>query len=170
MWALLAPNTQTRTSHAGAAVIRIVAGCFIAGFHGWHKLLEGFDHVQTGAAWPLLLDVQALGFPFALASAFAATFTQLIGGVAIAAGFLARFASFAVAVSLAAAACSNLQTGKDNQWAVLYALIFFGFTLYGAGRIRSTRGCLDGAPFECPSVLPVGAARCRRLGESARGC
>ena len=124
---------QTRMSHAGVAVIRVGVGCFIAGFHGWHKLLEGTAHAQSGDAWPLLLDVQALGLPFPVASAFAATFTQLIGGLAIAAGFLTRFASFAVAVSLAVAAYSNLQMGKDNQLALLYALIFCGFALYGAG-------------------------------------
>jgi uncharacterized membrane protein YphA (DoxX/SURF4 family) len=133
IWALLAPNTQTRMSHAGAAVIRVVAGCFLAGFHGWHKLLEGVAHTQTGAAWPLLFDVHELGFPYPLASAFAATFTQLIGGLAIAAGFLTRFVALSVAVSLTVAAYSNLQMGKDNQLALLYALIFLGLALYGGG-------------------------------------
>ena len=133
IWALLAPNAQRRMSHAGAAVIRIGVGLFIAGFHGWHKLIEGVSYLQRGAAWPLLEDVNALGLPWPVAAAFAATFIQFIGGLAIAAGFLTRFAALALAVSLAVAAYSNLQMAKDNQLALLYALIFFGFGLYGGG-------------------------------------
>ncbi len=133
VWALLAPNTQTRTSHAGAAVVRVAAGLFLAGLHGWQKVVEGVAYLQSGTAWPLLEDVHLLGLPFPVASAFAATFTQLLGGLALAAGFLTRFAALAVAVSLAVAAYSNLQMGKDNQLALLYALIFFGFALYGGG-------------------------------------
>ena len=126
IWGFIAPNTHRRMSHAGAAVIRIGVGLFLAALHGWHKVVEG-------VAWPLLEDVYMLGMPLPVASAFAATFTQLFGGLALAAGFLTRFAALAVAVSLGVAAFSNLQMGKDNQLALLYALIFFGFALYGGG-------------------------------------
>lgn len=132
-WALLAPNTHTKMSHAGAAVIRVGIGLFLAALHGWHKVVEGVAYLQSGTAWPLLEDVHVLGLPLPVASAFAATFTQLFGGLALAAGFLTRFAALAVAVSLGVAAVSNLQMGKDNQLALLYALIFFGFALYGGG-------------------------------------
>lgn len=132
--ALLAPNTQRRMSHAGAAVIRVAVGLFLATLHGWHKVVEGVAYLQRGTAWPLLEDVHVLGMPFPVAGAFAATFTQLLGGLAVAAGFLTRFAALAVAASLFVAAYSNFQMAKDNQLALLYALIFFGFALYGGGR------------------------------------
>jgi hypothetical protein len=66
--------------------------------------------------------------------AFAATVTQLLGGLAVAAGFLTRLAAFAVAMSLVVAAYSNFLSNKDNQLALLYCLLFAGFTLYGGGR------------------------------------
>lgn len=68
-----------------------------------------------------------------VAGAFAATFTQFFGGLAVAAGFFTRFAALGVAVSLIVAAYANLQMAKDNQLALLCALIFFGFALYGGG-------------------------------------
>lgn len=132
-WTLLAPNPQSKLSHFGALVIRVGVGLFIAGFHGWHKLAQGIAYIQSGTHWPLLEDVQTLGLPLPVVNAFAATIIQLVGGVAVAAGFLTRFAAFAVAVSLCVAAYSNLLTGKDNQLALLYAVIFFGFSLYGGG-------------------------------------
>ena len=91
IWTLLAPNTQTRMSHAGAAVMRIAVGSFLAALHGWHKLVEGFAYVQSGAAWPLLDDVHVLALAFRVAGALAATFMQLLGGLAAAAGLLALY-------------------------------------------------------------------------------
>lgn len=133
LWRLLSPNPQARFSHVGALVIRVGVGSFIAFFHGWHKLVEGVAYLQSGTRWPLLHDIETLGLPAPVAAAFAATFTQLLGGIAVAAGFLTRFASLAIAMSLLVAAYSNLQMAKDNQLALLYALIFFGFALYGGG-------------------------------------
>jgi putative oxidoreductase len=87
-----------------------------------------------GTHWPLLDDVEALGLPFAVVGAFAATVTQLVGGLAVATGFSTRFAALAVAGSLLVAAYSNFLVGKDNQLALLYAVLFAGFTFYGGGR------------------------------------
>jgi uncharacterized membrane protein YphA (DoxX/SURF4 family) len=57
-----------------------------------------------------------------------------VGGLAVATGFLTRFAALAVASSLLVAAYSNFLMGKDNQLALLYAVLFAGFTFYGGGR------------------------------------
>jgi putative oxidoreductase len=131
---LLSPNTDGVLSHLGILLIRVGAGLFLAVFHGWHKLVQGIAYVQHGTHWPLLEDVELLGTPFPVMAAFAATVTQLLGGLAVAAGFLTRFAAFAITVSLLVAAYSNILMAKDNQLALLYAVVFGGFTLCGGGR------------------------------------
>ena len=131
---LLRPNVGSTLSNSGALFIRISTGFFIAGFHGWHKLAQGLAYLQHGSHWPLLDDVEGIGLPFPVIGAFAATVTQLLGGLAVAAGFLTRLAAFAVAMSLVVAAYSNFLSNKDNQLALLYCLLFAGFTLYGGGR------------------------------------
>lgn len=130
----LRPNVGSTLSNSGALLIRLGTGLFIAGFHGWHKLAQGLAYVQHGSHWPLLDDVEGIGLPFPVIGAFAATVTQLLGGLAVAAGFLTRLAAFAVSMSLTVAAYSNFLSNKDNQLALLYCLLFAGFTLYGGGR------------------------------------
>jgi putative oxidoreductase len=130
----LRPNVDSPLSNSGALVVRLATGLFIAGFHGWHKLAQGLAYVQHGSHWPLLDDVEGIGLPFPVIGAFAATITQLLGGVAVAAGFLTRLAAFAVAASLVVAAYSNFLSNKENQLALLYCLLFTGFALYGGGR------------------------------------
>ena len=130
----LRPNVGSTLSNTGALVIRLGTGLFIAGFHGWHKLAQGLAYVQHGSHWPLLDDVAGMGLPFPVIGAFAATVTQLLGGLAVAAGFLTRLAAFAVAMSLVVAAYSNFLANKENQLALLYCLLFTGFALYGGGR------------------------------------
>jgi putative oxidoreductase len=130
----LRPNVGSTLSNSGALIIRLGTGLFIAGFHGWHKLAQGLAYVQHGSHWPLLDDVEEIGLPFPMIGAFAATITQLLGGLAVAAGFLTRLAAFAVAMSLAVAAYSNFLSHKENQLALLYCLLFTGFALYGGGR------------------------------------
>ncbi|MDP9291145.1 MAG: DoxX family protein [Verrucomicrobiota bacterium] len=131
---VLAPNTDCAASHIGALVLRVTAGLFLARYHGWHKLVQGIRHLSREEAWPLLGDVEEIGMPFPVYGAFAATITQLIGGVAVAIGLLTRPAALAVTVSLLVAVYSNVRMKKDNQLAALYALLFVGFSLYGGGR------------------------------------
>jgi len=130
----LRPNVGSTLSNCGALIIRLATGLFIAGFHGWHKLAQGLAYVQHGSHWPLLDDVEGVGLPFPVIGAFAATVTQLLGGLAVAAGFLTRLAAFAVAMSLVVAAYSNFLSSKENQLSLLYCLLFTGFALYGGGR------------------------------------
>ncbi len=131
---LLEPNSASALSQAGTLLLRLAAGLFIAGFHGWPKMVQGIAHVQHGAPWPLLEGVQMLGIPFPTFWAFAATVTYLIGGLAVAAGFLTRFAALDVLGTLLMAVYANSQLGRDNQMALLYAMLFAGFALCGGGR------------------------------------
>jgi putative oxidoreductase len=131
---VLAPNTGSSVSDFGAALLRLTAGLFLAHYHGWHKLVQGLAYRSRGEAWPLLADVEEIGMPFPVYGAFAATITQLVGGVFVAAGLLTRPAALAVTGSLLVAVYANLRMKKDNQLAALYALLFAGFALYGGGR------------------------------------
>lgn len=130
----LEPNTDSRLSQAGGLVLRLAAGLFIAGFHGWPKMMQGVAYLQRGTPWPLVEGLETLGMPFPAFWAFAATITYLGGGLLVAAGFLTRFAALDVLGSLLIAIYANFQLGRDNQMAMLYALLFAGIALYGGGR------------------------------------
>lgn len=134
LFPLLEPNSAPALSQAGALVIRVATGLFIAGFQGWPKMVEGIAHIQHGTQWRLAEGVETLGIPFPIFWAFAATITYLIGGLAVAAGFLTRFAALDVLGTLLVAVYANFQLGRDNQMAMLYALLFAGLALYGGGR------------------------------------
>lgn len=130
----LEPNSGSAFSQTGTLVLRLAAGLFIAGFHGWPKLLQGLAHVQNGTAWPLLDGIVTLGIPFPAFWAFAATITYLVGGLFVAAGFLTRFAALDVLGTLLMAVYANSRLGRDNQLAMLYAVWFAGVALCGGGR------------------------------------
>jgi uncharacterized membrane protein YphA (DoxX/SURF4 family) len=128
---LLRPSTDFVLSNVGVLVLRLGLGFFIAGFPGWHRLARGLAYLHYGRNWPLLDDVKGMGMPFV--GAFVAIITQLSGDLAVAAGFLTRFAAFAVTIALLVAAYSNALTNEGNQLALLYAVCFAGFSLYRGG-------------------------------------
>lgn len=131
---IFAADTQSEISDLGALLLRLTVGMFLVYFHGWHKLSQGIRYVNSGAIWPLLDDVKMLGMPSPVVGAFGATVTQLIGGLSVAAGFLTRPSAAVVTVSLLVAVYANYRAKKENQLALLYALLFAGFSLYGGGR------------------------------------
>ena len=145
----LEPNSGSAITHAGTLVLRLGAGLLIAVFHGWPKLQQGIAYVQHGIAWPLLEGISLMGIPFPSFWAFVATVTYLVGGLFVAAGFLTRFAALDVVGSLLVAIYANFQLGRDNQMALLYAMLFAGIALYGGGRysvdaVLFGRGTHDG--------------------------
>lgn len=138
MFKFLLPLLETRsgsaTGQAGTCVVRLAAGLFIAGFHGWPKLLQGLAHVRNGTAWSLLDGIVTLGIPFPTFWAFAATMTYLISGLLVAIGFLTRFAALDVLSTLLMALYANSHLGRDNQLTLLYSAVFAGLVLSGGGR------------------------------------
>ena len=138
MFKFLLPLLETKSgsaiSQAGICIVRLAAGLFIAGFHGWPKLLQGLAHVRSGTAWPVLDGIVTLGIPFPTFWAFAATITYLVSGLLVAIGFLTRFAALDVLSTLLMAVYANSQLGRDNQLTLLYTVIFAGFVLCGGGR------------------------------------
>jgi putative oxidoreductase len=130
----LRPNSGCAFSQAGTLVLRLAAGLFIAGFHGWPKLLQGIAHVRHGDAWPLLEGITLFGLPFPTFWAFAATATYVISGLFVAAGFLTRFAALDLLGTVLMAVYANSRLGRDTQLMMLYAAVFASFVLIGGAR------------------------------------
>ncbi len=132
--AALAPTGLRWTEDVGILGLRVAAGSMIAVFHGWHKLTQGLAFLRDGSSWPLLADVEALGLPGPIFGAFAATITQLVGGICVTVGFLTRPAALAIFGSLTVAVFANVAMGDDPQLAAVYAVMFAALTLIGGGR------------------------------------
>ena len=128
----------SRDSRAELAitVLRVSVGLMVAGLHGLHKVVDGFQYLTVGRDWPLLRDTVQLGFPLPVVFASAAAVIQLAGGLLIAAGAFTRPAAMLVVVTMVTAVAFNLRTGgTDIQLASLYALAV-GAAAIGAPGLR----------------------------------
>lgn len=119
---------------AGLSAYRGVIGVMILIIHGWHKLHGGIAHLRTGAPWPLLEEVAAMGVPAPQINAWVATLVQLVGGAMLAAGLCTRATALALTCVLAGAVAQNLQAHRDPQLAVLYTLAVALFIWVGGTR------------------------------------
>ena len=144
MRALLSTRLDQPAPAVGLLVLRAVVGLLVAALHGWHKVAEGVAHAATGAPWPLVADVEALGLPAPLAWAWAASLAQFGGGLALAAGAATRPAGAAVASTMAVAVWLNVSTGgPDAELAALYGLVAGAFALVGGGPYALDRRLVD---------------------------
>ena len=132
---LLCTDTEDPLSQVGLAGLRIIVGVLVATFHGWHKIVQGWQYLTAGSDWPLLHDTVRLGFPLPVLFTVLAALSQLVGGWLLVFGAYTRVAAFMVASTMFTATVFNLQTGgPDVQLAGLYALVTGAFVLIGAGR------------------------------------
>lgn len=120
-------------SVAASTGLRMVTGFFLAWFHGWHKVEEGYFHFFFGEPWPFTAEIVAIGFPFPELSGAAAGLTQFLGGLAIAFGLLVRPAAAAVAGTLIVAVYANTILEKEQQFALLYLALTLWCLTRGAG-------------------------------------
>ena len=81
-------TTRVSRSELAMTVLRVSVGLMIAGLHGLHKVVDGFQYLTAGRDWPLLRDTVQLGFPLPVVFASAAAVIQLAGGLLIAGGGL----------------------------------------------------------------------------------
>ena len=132
---LVSGDPAVQVSEATVAVLRIAIGLLVASLHGWHKVVDGWQHLTAGSDWPLLHDTLQLGFPLPGAFATLAALSQFFGGWLLAIGALTRIAALLVASTMFTAVVFNLQTGgADTQLAGLYGLVTAAFVLAGGGR------------------------------------
>jgi len=110
----------SRPSQWGALVLRLAVGVVFAA-HGWQKL---FSFGLAGTAG----FMEQAGIPFPYPSAVAATFAELLGGLALIAGFHTRLAALPLAFTMVVAAVSvHLKNGFFLPKGFEYT-----FTLLGA--------------------------------------
>lgn len=62
--AFLEPNSGSPLSQAGALILRIAAGLFVAGFHGLPKMMQGMLIFKTGHRGDWLRELRLWGYPF----------------------------------------------------------------------------------------------------------
>ena len=111
------------------SIIRAFAGVLIL-LHG--KIV--FDaQVMQGMADSLSKD---MGLPFPLLMAYLAKGSEFFGGLLFALGFLTRFVSIPLAITMAVAAfvAHHGQISGDGEHAFLFLLIFAAFFFIGSGK------------------------------------
>lgn len=123
----------------GFAAIRLVAGGFLFA-HGLGKVGAGVDGFAAALA--------KKGLPMATALAYAATLSELVGGLLVAIGLLTRPAAASLAVTMVVAIVTThmAQAGQIGsgggvgfEYPALLAVIFVTFTLAGGGRFALDR-------------------------------
>lgn len=123
----------------GFAAIRLVAGLLLCA-HGLAKVGAGVDGFAAALA--------KKGLPMATVLAYAATLSELVGGLLVAVGLFTRpaAASLAVTMVVAIATTHMAQAGQIGsgggvgfEYPALLAVIFTALTLAGGGRFALDR-------------------------------
>lgn len=155
-------NLVKRDPELGLGLLRIVVGgTFVA--HGLQKLLVFGMGGLAG-----FLGQQGIPLPYL--SALAVTGAELLGGLALAAGFFTRLASLPLAFSMAVAALTvHLKGGFFLPSGVEYTVVLFAaslaFAIAGPGRgsidglLARRRAAREaaGVPLRRPVGYPSGA-------------
>jgi len=132
----------------GLLILRL-AGLYLALAHGWSKVV-GLASGQTG----FVEGVASMGFPVALAFAWAAALAEFVGGLGVAFGLFTRWAAAFAAVNMFVAAFVRhhalsqllswlgivsvsdeaLKSWGRPELALTYLIIMAGVALLGPGR------------------------------------
>jgi putative oxidoreductase len=137
-------------NHDVALLVLRLAGLYLGLAHGWGKV----SSLVSGNASQLVAGVEKLGFPFPVASAWAAALAEL-AGVLVAVGLFTRIAAglgaftmfvaaflahqahlqAANAAGLASYPAETVQGWGSPQMAILYLVILLAVLLAGPGRL-----------------------------------
>ena len=112
----------------GLALARVMTGLFMA-YHGYEVFL--LDKMKGYEQW-----LGDLKFPAPSLMAYLGKGAEFVGGILLAAGFLTRIASIAIAVTMAVI-CFGMGKGKifmDDQHPFMFVLIALLFIFTGAGK------------------------------------
>ncbi|MNJ92559.1 putative oxidoreductase CatD [compost metagenome] len=118
----------SRASDVGVLLLRVFIGLSMAFAHGMAKFPMS-EQMISGVA--------SLGFPMPEVFAHLAALAELVGGLLLAAGLLARPAAafMAITMGVAAFAVHAADPFQVKELAFLYLFVSLFFVLHGAGRI-----------------------------------
>ena len=117
--------------HFWYAVLRIIVGLFIAFGHGLGKMTGGSEK------WLVIgsLGLKSIGVEsFHTFFGFMASFSEFVGGILLAIGFLVRPSAILLTITMAFAVLFHFKSGEFGEFAAIYGIIFLYFGLTGPGR------------------------------------
>ena len=113
------------------AVLRIIVGLCIAFGHGLGKIAGGSEE------WMVIgsLGLKSIGVEsFHTFFGFMASFSEFVGGILLAIGFLVRPSAILLAITMAFAVLFHFKSGEFGEFAAIYGILFLYFGLTGPGR------------------------------------
>jgi putative oxidoreductase len=124
--------TNSYSSHQfWYAVLRIIVGHCIAFGHGFEKISGGSEK------WLVIgsLGLKSIGVEsFHTFFGFMASFSEFVGGLLLAIGFLVRPSAILLAITMAFAVLFHFKLGEFGEFAAIYGILFLYFGLTGPGR------------------------------------
>lgn len=113
------------------AILRITVGLCIAFGHGLGKIAGGSEK------WMVIgsLGLKSIGVEsFHAFFGFMASFSEFVGGILLAIGFLVRPSAILLAITMAFAVLFHFKSGEFGEFAAIYGILFLYFGLTGPGR------------------------------------
>ncbi|HJL79360.1 MAG TPA: DoxX family protein [Candidatus Marinimicrobia bacterium] len=113
------------------AVLRITVGLRIAFGHGLGKMTGGSEK------WMIIgsLGLKSIGVEsFHTFFGFMASFSEFVGGILLAIGFLVRPSAILLTITMAFAVLFHFKSGEFGESAAIYGILFLYFGLTGPGR------------------------------------
>lgn len=113
------------------AVLRIIVGLCIAFGHGLGKIAGGSEE------WMVIgsLGLKSIGVEsFHTFFGFMASFSEFVGGILLAIGFLVRPSAILLTITMAFAVLFHFKSGEFGEFAAIYGILFLYFGLTGPGR------------------------------------
>ena len=113
------------------AVLRIIVGLCIAFGHGLGKIAGGSEE------WMVIgsLGLKSIGVEsFHAFFGFMASFSEFVGGILLAIGFLVRPSAILLTITMAFAVLFHFKSGEFGEFAAIYGILFLYFGLTGPGR------------------------------------
>ena len=113
------------------AILRITVGLCIAFGHGLGKIAGGSEK------WMVIgsLGLKSIGVEsFHTFFGFMASFSEFVGGILLAIGFLVRPSAILLTITMAFAVLFHFKSGEFGEFAAIYGMLFLYFGLTGPGR------------------------------------
>ena len=113
------------------AILRITVGLCIAFGHGLGKIAGGSEK------WMVIgsLGLKSIGVEsFHTFFGFMASFSEFVGGILLAIGFLVRPSAILLTITMVFAVLFHFKSGEFGEFAAIYGILFLYFGLTGPGR------------------------------------